>query len=92
MKYIGLALYLAMGTPLAANNQFIALNYHDIIPEEERTPPFDRVAVSQKHFESHLAWLKKEGYRVVSVDQILKAARGGEPLPDKAVLLTFDDR
>lgn len=91
MKYIGLALYLAMGSAFASNNQFIALNYHDIIAEEERTPPFDRVAVSQTHFESHLAWLKKEGYKVVSFDEILRAARGGEPLPDKAVLLTFDD-
>ena len=91
MKYIGLALYLAIGSAFASNNQFIALNYHDIIPEEERTPPFDRVAVSQKHFESHLTWLKKQGYQVVSLHEVIRAARGGEALPDKAVLLTFDD-
>ncbi len=76
---------------LAGSNTVIALNYHDIIPEEEREPPFDRVAVSQKHFESHLAWLKSAGYHVVSFQQIVVAARGGAPLPDKAVLLTFDD-
>ncbi len=90
-KYIGLLLCLTLNAAFASNNQFIALNYHDIIPEEERTPPFDRVAVSQHHFESHLAWLKKEGYRVISIDEILANAQGGKPLPDKAVLLTFDD-
>lgn len=75
----------------ASGNTFIALNYHDIIPEEERVPPFDRVAVSLAHLESHFAWLKKSGFRVVSFEQILNAAKGGPALPDKAILLTFDD-
>lgn len=91
LTLITLLLCLTLSRAFAAGNEFIALNYHDIIPEEERTPPFDRVAVSQKHFESHLSWLKNEGYRVVSVDEILRASHGGKPLPDKAVLLTFDD-
>ncbi|MFZ4654238.1 MAG: poly-beta-1,6-N-acetyl-D-glucosamine N-deacetylase PgaB [Methylococcaceae bacterium] len=88
-----LALILfCFGAPaVSGSNSFIALNYHDIIPEEERVPPFDRVAVSQAHFESHFAWLKKEGYRVVGFEDITIAAKGGKPLPDKAVLLTFDD-
>lgn len=87
-----LALLLLPASALwAAGNQFIALNYHDIIPEEERVPPFDRVAVSQAHFESHFAWLKQSGYKVVSLEEIITASQGGRPLPEKSVLLTFDD-
>jgi len=76
---------------LAAGNTFITLNYHDIIPEEERVPPFDRVAVCQEHLESHFAWLKKSGYHVVSYQDIVNASKGGKALPEKAILLTFDD-
>lgn len=90
-----LLLFLLLVCPFrptfAAGNQFIVINYHDIIPEEERVPPFDRVAVCQAHLEQHFAWLKKAGYQVVSYEAILQASRGGPVLPDKAVLLTFDD-
>ncbi len=75
----------------AAGNTFITLNYHDIIPEEERVPPFDRVAVCQEHIEAHFSWLKKKGYHVVSYQDIVDASKGKKSLPDKAVLLTFDD-
>ena len=36
-------------------------------------------------------WLEKHGYHFVSVDDLLADAAGRRPLPDKAVLLTFDD-
>ena len=86
------SLLISIAGPLwAQNNSFIAINYHDIIAEEERVPPFDRVAVCQAHLEAHFAWLKKNGYSVISFGAVLEAARGGRPLPDKAVLLTFDD-
>ena len=39
-----------------------------------------------------LNWLRENGYQAVSVDQILAARQpGGKPLPERAVLLTFDD-
>lgn len=91
-KLILFLLALATGVGAhASGNTFIALNYHDIIPEEERVPPFDRVAVCIEHLESHFAWLKKSGYHVVSYQAILDASKGGPQLPEKAVLLTFDD-
>lgn len=86
-----LSLWMLASSAFCAGNQFIVLNYHDILAEEEREPPFDRTAVSLKHFASHLAWLKQQGYHAVSFQQITEAAIGDKPLPDKAVLLTFDD-
>ncbi|WP_252385833.1 polysaccharide deacetylase family protein, partial [Escherichia coli] len=35
--------------------------------------------------------LRENGYQPVSIAQIREAHRGGKPLPEKAVVLTFDD-
>ena len=89
--YLTVFLFLCAHTVFAASDStFLVLNYHDII-QEERVPPFDRVAVSQKHFESHFAWLKNHGYHVVSFQQVIDASQGIRSLPEKSVLLTFDD-
>ena len=75
------------GAVSAKEQQFLVLNYHDIVKAEG---PFNSTDVSILHFEEHLAWLKKTGYKIVSVQNILDAA-AGKALPDKAVLLVFDD-
>ncbi len=73
------------------DGHFVVLNYHDIVGAEGAKPPFDSMDVAVDHFEEHLEWLKKEGYKIVSVQNVFDAAAGKEPLPDKAALLTFDD-
>ena len=88
---LGLWLMALSTTGFSANNQFLVLNYHDIIEVEERVPPFDRVAVCQEHLEGHFAWLKSHGYQVISVQDLIDASEAKKNLPDKAVLLTFDD-
>ncbi len=70
---------------------FIVVNYHDILEEEERVPPFDRIAVCKQHLDDHFAWLKKNNYHVISVQDVLDAMKGEKPLPPKAIMLTFDD-
>ena len=70
---------------------FLVLNYHDILEEEERVPPFDRIAVNKDHLDDHFAWLKKNGYHVISIQDLLDAMKGQKALPNKAVVLTFDD-
>jgi biofilm PGA synthesis lipoprotein PgaB len=76
------------GTVSAKEPQFIALNYHDIVSAKG---PFNSTDVSIDHLEQHLGWLKKNGYKIVSVQNIFDAAAGKYVLPEKAVLLTFDD-
>jgi biofilm PGA synthesis lipoprotein PgaB len=73
------------------NNHFIVLNYHDILEEEERLPPFDRLAVNKQHLEQHFNWLKQNNYHVISVQDLLDVIKGEKILPAKAVMLTFDD-
>ena len=77
-----------LGIASAKEHQFIVLNYHDIVSAKG---PFNSTDVSIDHLEEHLAWLKKTGYRIISIQNVLDAATGKAALPDKAALLTFDD-
>jgi biofilm PGA synthesis lipoprotein PgaB len=71
-----------------ASGSFIALCYHGV---EDHDPDQSSVGVSTDHLAEQLRWLQSNGYRFVSLDAVLAARNGSEPLPEKAVLLTFDD-
>ena len=74
-----------------AGSGFLVLNYHDILEEEERVPPFDRIGVNKLHLDQHFAWLKQNNYHVIGLQDLLDAKTGLKNLPPKAVMLTFDD-
>jgi len=74
-----------------ASQPYIVLGYHDIAAEGQKTPPFDRMAVERRNFGDHVRWLLDNGYHFISLQQIIDAHAGKLTLPDKAVLLTFDD-
>jgi biofilm PGA synthesis lipoprotein PgaB len=69
-------------------DQFLALAYHDV---EDDDPDQGFLSVRTDRLVDQLAWLRANGYQAVSVDQILAARQGGQPLPERAVLLSFDD-
>lgn len=69
-------------------NRVLALAYHDI---EDSDPDETFVSVRTDHLIDQLSWLRENGYQPVSIDQILDASEGKSTLPDKAVLLSFDD-
>lgn len=62
--------------------------YHHISPKPERQ---NKYTVSVKEFESDLLFLKSRGYEAVSLSQLLSFVNEGEPLPEKPVMITFDD-
>ncbi len=70
---------------------FIVVNYHDITALGQYTPPFDRFGVTEAKLESHFEWLRENGYHPVSVQNLIDARAGKKVLPDKPVVLTFDD-
>ncbi|MEF8748311.1 MAG: poly-beta-1,6-N-acetyl-D-glucosamine N-deacetylase PgaB [Candidatus Accumulibacter propinquus] len=70
------------------NSRFIALSYHEVLSDHE---PLTPTAVRASDLAAQFAWLADNDYHPVSVDQILTARRGDEPLPANAVLLSFDD-
>lgn len=69
-------------------NTFITLAYHDIQDDD-----FDQryLSLTTAQLIAHFAWIRENGYIPVSVDQIITARNGGNALPEKAVLLSFDD-
>ena len=70
-------------------NEFTILSYHEI---SEKSETLDAsYAVTPANFEAQVQWFIKNGYHFINVDAILKYRKNGKPLPDKAVLMTFDD-
>ena len=72
---------------------FRVLCYHDIrdhLRESMRTWP-EPTAVDTDEFIRQLSWLNENGYHPVSLQQIIEARAGRAKLPEKAILLTFDD-
>lgn len=73
----------------AAPAQLTVLSYHEIADDADAITP--SYAVTPTFFLRQMDWLRNHGYRFVSVDDVLASRAGGRPLPDKAVLVTFDD-
>lgn len=69
-------------------NHFLALCYHDV---QDDSADERYLAVRTSALNDQMAWLHDNGYTAISVQQILDAHNGGKPLPDKSVLLSFDD-
>jgi poly-beta-1,6-N-acetyl-D-glucosamine N-deacetylase len=88
---IALAAVLGLsGYPAHAMSQqkFIALCYHNL---EDTNPDQRFVGVSTSNFVAQLSWFQREGYRFLSIDDLIAARDGRKPLPAKSVLLAFDD-
>lgn len=75
----------------ANRGTFVVFAYHDIIDNHVDKHPKNPFDVSLEHFRAHLHWLKENEYQVLSIKNILDAADGEFLMPDKSVLLTFDD-
>jgi biofilm PGA synthesis lipoprotein PgaB len=65
--------------------------YHDIRDDVVGNYDPDQHAVSTRNLITQFTWLRELGYQPVSIDDIVAAADNGPPLPERAVLLTFDD-
>ncbi len=72
---------------------FRVLCYHDIRDDLRSTlaawPEF--AALDTRDLVDQFEWLRANGYHVVSFDQVLAARNGGQLLPAKSIMLTFDD-
>jgi peptidoglycan/xylan/chitin deacetylase (PgdA/CDA1 family) len=83
-----LLLATCLASAAAAAQDFVAISYHDLV-DDPGDLAYDGATLAS--LVQQLDWLKANGYRAVSADDVLAAHSGRRPLPDKAVLLTFDD-
>ncbi|MDZ7778447.1 MAG: poly-beta-1,6-N-acetyl-D-glucosamine N-deacetylase PgaB [Gemmatimonadota bacterium] len=67
------------------------ISYHDVRDDVSGSVDPDRFAISTEHLIAHFEWLRAEGYTPVSVERLQAAVDGSGDLPEKPVLLTFDD-
>ncbi len=49
------------------------------------------VSISAAAFREHLSIIKELGYKTITATDLIEARIGNEPLPERAVVLTFDD-
>lgn len=84
---ITIVLFTANLIPIrAADSGMIILCYHDVVQK-----PYNAFTVTPAMLKEHLEYLKNNGYHPISYNQYVAACKQGEKLPDKPVLLTFDD-
>ena len=62
------------------------LNYHQINDVDE-----NMLTVSTTEFETQLAWLEGNGYQTITVSELIDYLEGKGSLPERPVLITFDD-
>lgn len=87
---IGLVLLGATTVARAAlPTQLTILSYHEVAERSEALEP--AYSVTPTNFVRQIDWLRNNGYNFVSVNDLLAARAGRTPLPEKAVLITFDD-
>ena len=48
-------------------------------------------SLSAQEFKEHLEYLKQNNYTVIDLAQALDSVQQGVSLPDKAIVITFDD-
>jgi peptidoglycan/xylan/chitin deacetylase (PgdA/CDA1 family) len=62
------------------------LMYHSI-----STNPKDGNCVSEEQFEKEMEWLYSQNYHTLNMDELYQALVQGALVPDKPILITFDD-
>lgn len=88
LQWLGIAACCLFAAAAHAGS-LLALCYHDVVETMADNPQPESVDVAT--LAGHFSWLKENGYQVISFQQYVEAASAGKPLPEKSVLLTFDD-
>ena len=83
--FVGLQYLLSQPAPAG----FPILEYHMV--QAENPKDAYEYNVPPAEFEAQLDYLEQEGYTTISLRDYLRAKKGLQQLPDKPVILTFDD-
>ena len=67
------------------NRAVLVLNYHKIANEHKS------LSVTLDDFEQHMKWLQEYGFTCITPGQLYDFVANGAELPEKPVLITFDD-
>jgi biofilm PGA synthesis lipoprotein PgaB len=68
---------------------FRVLSFHDVVPKLTATSDIDDVTTD--NLINYFSWLKENGFQVISIQDVIDYKNGQKKLPEKSVVLTFDD-
>ena len=71
---------------LRADRAVPVLNYHQINDHAENA-----LTVHTQQFDKQMRYLAENGYHAITPNDLIDAWQNGTPLPDKPVVITFDD-
>jgi peptidoglycan/xylan/chitin deacetylase (PgdA/CDA1 family) len=77
---------LTFGVAGIAADGAVILMYHHVATD---TPP--STSVTPERFEAHLRYLERNDFNVAPLRDVLEALEAGRALPDRTVVITFDD-
>ncbi|GJM13139.1 MAG: polysaccharide deacetylase [Pseudohongiella sp.] len=80
------ATLLILGNSALAADSAVVLLYHHVA---EDTPP--STTISPRDFDAHLRYLRDNDFNVIALDRMIDSLRSGRSLPEKSVVITFDD-
>lgn len=86
-----LCLFLLAAPAAQAADELIVLSYHDVQDDPARDRLGDAVTIGTAELIAQFEWLREHYYPPISLAEVRAARAGLRPLPDRAVLLTFDD-
>ena len=89
--FLLIVMLLLNGVAIAETQPFQVLSYHDVRDVVDGDLDADTTTISSKNLARHFAWLQAHGYHPISMDDLLNAKAGKKALPEKPILLTFDD-
>ncbi len=84
---IAFILVISLSVYLKANYATPILMYHSLDAERVK----DYAAVSPNNFLKQMEYIAKHNYKVISLEEYCRLLKTGQPIPRKAVVLTFDD-
>jgi len=71
-----------------AGQRFVSIAFHDVVDTREE---LDTDAVTTRVLLQFFDFLKGDGWTAITLDDIARAHRGEKRLPEKSILITFDD-
>lgn len=84
-----IGIYLGIGYYRSLSYESVGipvLNYHQVNDKFQST-----LTMPTEEFEREMAYLNDNGYHTISLDELYAYLHDGKPLPDKPIVLTFDD-
>lgn len=76
---------------LQAQGQFVSLTFHDVRDDVATNGDRDLYAINTKNLAQFFSWLQHSDWTVIHLEDVWQARQNNKPLPEKALLLTFDD-